>query len=564
MGENMNEIEKLFKFDSNTFTIFIVEQRFVVCKGHDFFNQYINTPNFFDSEEKTKKFYSRILNTIGKTISPISDIISSILLGNYTSSITEIVSSLFKIFSATEHQAAGPDIIDPIIIQEGKITKKTLSKIINIHKESILRPSIIILLKDNDFERAKKLLSECPDGINVKMIRNSGEEIIYKVINCGAENIFSFVSSFSEQCFSTCSNTKREILLNNDWNKNEVVSKFSPILFQFRSKMLLDQKEEISKDLSKTISEITLFETKSSNDKYIAKNIECAARLYRIFCDDKGGQDILIINELSKSLNNEILNAQIYKCADFLPNCSLNEKMRLYENGYKIFKKNNMDDQAIYCRNNMLIEQFYSDKVYPNEFNDLLSEAINNVPGMVGLTHIYNNVGVAYLYSGQSDIAIDIFSKGIDHAVYQNRMLQKLALESNKMIAENYSFTIIEEKRIHFFFRQLFDSMGINKLPFLTADFALNVLSISLKQNTNLAMEILNDFPIVELINNSFCNSLCISERILMLQFLASKYPSIKLFESCNIPNITIKAQGKRKDFILKYGFNPFEFSTWM
>ena len=25
MGENMNEIEKLFKFDSNTFTIFIVE-----------------------------------------------------------------------------------------------------------------------------------------------------------------------------------------------------------------------------------------------------------------------------------------------------------------------------------------------------------------------------------------------------------------------------------------------------------------------------------------------------------------------------------------------------------
>lgn len=560
----MNDIAKLFQFDSNVFTIFVVEQRFVVGKGHDYFNQYINTPNFFDSEEKTKKFYARILNTVGKTITPISDIIAKLITGNYTSSLTEIVSSLFKIFSVTEHQAAGPDIIDPIIIQEGKITKKTLSKIINIHKESVLRPSIIILLKDNDFERAKALLSECPDGINVKMIRNSGEEIIYKVINCGADNIDSFITSFSEQCYSTCSKTKREILLNNDWNQNEVVSKFSPLLFQYRSKMLLDQKEEISNDLSNTISEITRFKATSSNDHYIAKNIECAARLYRIFCDDRGGQDILVANELSKSLNNEILNAQIYKCADFLPDCSYDERMHLYEEGYKIFKRNNMDDQAIYCKNNMLIEQFYSDKVYPSEFNDLLSEAVNNVPGMVGLTHIFNNVGVAYLYSGQSDIAIDIFNKGIDHAVYQNRMLQKLALESNKMIAESYSFSIIEEKRIRLFFRQLFDSMGTNRLPFLTADFALNVLSVSLRQNDYVAEEIINDFPVVELINNSFINSLCISERILMLQYMTAKYSSVNLMNLCNIPKINIEAFGKRKEFILRYGFNPFEFSTWM
>lgn len=560
----MNDIAKLFQFDSNVFTIFVVEQRFVVGKGHDYFNQYINTPNFFDSEEKTKKFYARILNTVGKTITPISDIIAKIITGNYASSLTEIVSSLFKIFSVTEHQAAGPDIIDPIIIQEGKVTKKTLSKIINIHKESILRPSIIILLKDNDFERAKALLSECPDGINVKMIRNSGEEILYKVINCGADNIDSFISSFSEQCYSTCSKTRREILLNNDWNQNEVVSKFSPVLFQYRSKMLLDQKEEVSSDLSNTISEITRFKANSSNDHYIAQNIECAARLYRIFCDDRGGQDILVANELSKSLNNEILNAQIYKCADFLPDCSYDEKMSLYKEGYRIFKRNNMDDQAIYCKNNMLIEQFYSDKVYPSEFNDLLSEAVNNVPGMVGLTHIFNNVGVAYLYSGQSDIAIDIFNKGIDHAVYQNRLLQKLALESNKMIAESYSFSIIEKKRIRLFFRQLFDGMGTNRLPFLTADFALNVLSVSLRQNDHIAEEIINDFPIVELVNNSFNNSMCVSERILLLQYITAKYSSVNLMNLCNIPKINIEAFGKRKEFILRYGFNPFEFSTWM
>ena len=144
----MEEIEKIFQFDSNIFTIFVVEQKFVVGKGHDFFNQYINTPNFFDSEEKTKKFYTRILNIVGKTVTPISDIISSILLGNCASSITEIVAALFKIFSATEHQAAGPDIIDPIIIQEGKITKKTLSKIINIHRKKYMHLNIIKVLME--------------------------------------------------------------------------------------------------------------------------------------------------------------------------------------------------------------------------------------------------------------------------------------------------------------------------------------------------------------------------------------------------------------------------------
>lgn len=561
----MNEIEKIFLPDTNTFTIFVVEQKFVVGRGHIYFNEFANTPNFFDSEEKSKKFYNKLLSTIEKNITPISNLIAKIISGNYISSLSEIVTSLCKLFTVTEHQAAGPEIIDPIIIQEGKITKKTLSKIINIHKESILRPAIIILLKDNDFERAKSLLSECPDGINVKMIRNSGEEIIYKVVNCGADNISSFITSFSEQCYSTCSNTNREMLLNSEWTENEVVSQFSPILFHYRSSMLLDKKEEVINNLSKTILDISDFQVKTANDDYILKNIECAARLYRIFCNDNGGQDIIIAEKLAKSLDNDILNAQIYKCAEFLPDCSLNEKIELYQKGYDIFKTNNMDDQAIYCKNNMLIEQFYSNNVYADEFNDLLVEAINNVPGMVGLTHIFNNVGVAYLYSGQPMKAIDIFNLGLEHAVYQNRIVQKLAIESNKMIAESYSFSIIDETRIKLFFRQVFDGMGIYRLPFLAADYVLNVLSVAFKQNQSLGIELLNSFPIKELMNESFKrNLMCASERILLLQFLSSKYSSFNLLEKCSIPNISIIASGKRKEFIIRYGFNPFEFSTWM
>lgn len=562
----MTDIERIFCSDINTFTVFVVEQRFVVGRGHEYFNKFINTPNFFDSEQKAKQFYEKIIRKIENTITPVSSTISKIITGNYLSSIADIVTALCKLFSVTEHQAAGPNIIDPIIIQEGKVTFKSLNKLINIHKNSILRPAIIILLKDNDFDRAKKLLAECPNGINVKMIRNSGEELLYKVINCGADDITSFISAYSEQFYSTCSNTKLNVLLNSNWVDNQVISTFTPILFRYRSNLLLDQKEEVMTNLNRTINDISDYTTSSNKDEYILKNIECVAKLYRVFCNDYGGSDIIHAKELAEALNNEILLAHVYKCADLLPNCSLSEKQNLYSKAYNIFKKNRMEDHAIYCKNNMLIEQFYSPHVSTDDFYDLFVEVINNVPGMVGLTHIFNNVGIAYLYCGQATEAIEFFNKGIEYAKVQNRIVQKLALESNKMVAESYSFCKIDENRIQFLMRQIFDGMGTYRLPFLAADYALNVLAVAYKQNINLGLELIHTYPIKELIDESFKrNLLCASERILQLKYLSMHYQdAFPLIDMCNIPILPNEARGKRKEFIERYGFNLFDFSTWM
>lgn len=176
----MLDVEKIFYNDSSVFTIFVVEQRFVVGRGHEYLNKFINTHHFFDSERKVKQFYNKVVDKIQGSVTHVADSVASIITGDYVSSIAEIITSLCKLFTVTEHQAAGPHVVDPIIIQEGEVTKRTLNKFINIHKNSILRPAIIILLKDNNFERAKELLSDCPNGINIKMIRNSGEEITYK------------------------------------------------------------------------------------------------------------------------------------------------------------------------------------------------------------------------------------------------------------------------------------------------------------------------------------------------------------------------------------------------
>jgi hypothetical protein len=325
----MPDIERIFRPESSIFTVFVVEQRFAVGRGHEFFQSYINTPNYFDSEEKIKQRFSKIMSQIGKSVTPVSTLVSFLTASPHIATISEIITSLSKLFTVHEHQAAGPDVVDPIIIQEGKVSKRELTKIININKDSILSPAIIILLKDNDFERAKLLLSGCPNGINIKMIRNSGDEEIYRVINNGAENIDSFINSFSEQCYSTCSKTKRNILLNSEWAENHIISSYSPLLFKIRTCLLLDQKEEISAELSELITDLSTISGVSENDEQVLRSIECIAKLFRVFCNDFGGQDILDAHNLARWLNNEVLLAQVYRYAEFLPNCSQQRKNEL-------------------------------------------------------------------------------------------------------------------------------------------------------------------------------------------------------------------------------------------
>ena len=561
----MSDIRELFRPESNIFTVFVVEQRFVMGRGHEYFRSYINTSNFFDSDEKIKKRFRKIIESIEKSVAPVSSLVSVFSPGLQITSITDVITSLCKLFTVHEHQAAGPDVIDPIILQEGKITRRALTKLIHLNKDSILSPSIIILLKDNDFERAKKLLSECPDGINVKMIRNSGEEEIHKIVNCGAEDVDSFIKSFSEQCYSTCSNTRREILLSPKWVDNSLVAKYSPLLLKFRTNLLFDQKEEIIDDLSRLIFEISAVECQQGKDQKVIRSMECIAKLFRVFCLDYGGQDILDAERIASELENEVLLAQVYRYAELLPNCSDQRKDELYQKGCSIFRHNKMEDHAIYCLNNMLVQQFYSDHVTPEQFRDMQVEAVNNVPGMVGLSHIYNNVGIAYLYCGHPTTAIEFFTKGLDYAKYQDRIVQNLALESNRMIAESYSFNTVDENRRRFLVRRIFDGMGMNKLPFLSADYILNILAIAYRQNPNFGNELLHTFPITQLVNRSFLtNIIGTGERILQMQYLASHYPSCYLLNQCEYPKIVSEPSGKRKEFIIRYGYSPFDFNTWL
>lgn len=561
----MEDIRDFFKEQQETFTIYIVEQRFVIGRGLEYFKSFKNTPNFIDTNKQAQKKIHSILSWIQKKIPHTADLIKACFSDINTIGIIDIIVALNKLFSTNEHQAVGPDVIDPIIIQEGEILPKYLAQLIALHKESILQPTIIILLKDNDFERAKKMLSLCPHGINVKMIRNSGESIIYKIINVGADSPEEFLDAFGRQCFSTCSHTRREILVNQEWSGNSSIKKFCPELLKIRTDLLCDNKNNIRLPLNTLISELEKKQGISESDEKLLRSLECISKIFRICCNDSGGQDIMDAYNLAKGLDNEIILAQVYRYSFFMDFVPYAERLLLLDQAYDIFSRNNMEDSAIYCRNNRIIRQFDTDDINVRDFLQLKEKAIYDVPGLVGMSHILNNTGVAHLMTGNPDIAMECFDKGLDYAHRPERMIQKIALLCNKLIAKSYCYYDIDIKELKYVMNLIRDNMGLNKLTFIAARYAMNIISVGFNISPETGQELLHEYNLTPLVQKAFAsNRIGSGQLALQMKFLENTYPDYHLLESCQIPTDVFPVTGRRKNFIQKYGYNPFFFSTWL
>lgn len=560
------DAKDFFKETDETFTIYVVEQRFAVMRGLEYFKSYKGTPNYIDANEIAQKRIYSVLQWIQKKIPPVAQLVELCFGSFLPVDIVDTITALNKLFGIHEHQAVGPDVIDPIIIQEGKILTKYLNQLIALNKESILRPTIIIILKDNNFERAKQLLANSPNGIHIKFIRNNGETEIFKVINNGVSHVTEFISCFAQQCFNTCSNTKRDILLNEEWAENSIIKTYAPLMLKIRTNLLFDEKTEVKDEISGLLNRMTLDSCDNEYNKKIMKSFKCTLHLFNIFCNDQAGNDLKQAYALACDLNNEILKAHTYRYAYFWNDLPLKEQLNLLEDAYGIFMQNNMADHAIYCRNNALVTQFDSGKVYVREFKRLQEEAISDVPGLVGMSHIFNNTGVAHLVTGQPEESIKYFSKGLDYAHTQERNVQRLALKVNRMIAEFYCGEILSDKELKNVMTQIFDSMvRDNILPFISSRYVLNLFSISIQQDFNLGMELLKLFPIEKLINEGINSNVIGGGQILLqTKYLEQKYEGISLLNSRPSLSTVEPITGIRKDFIQNYGINPFYFCIWL
>ena len=60
----IEDVRDFFKETDNSFTIYVVEQRFVVGRGLEYFKSFKGTQNYIDSDLIIKKRISKILQTI--------------------------------------------------------------------------------------------------------------------------------------------------------------------------------------------------------------------------------------------------------------------------------------------------------------------------------------------------------------------------------------------------------------------------------------------------------------------------------------------------------------------
>lgn len=565
----MDDVKKLFREHGNDFTIYVVERKFAIGRGLEFFKFYKGKPNYIDTDQQAKKLLHRLYNWINKKIPSIGEMIKISFDGLTPVGIVDIVIALSKLFTTQEHQAVGPHVLDPIIIQEGKVLKTYINQLVTLHKNSILAPAIIILLQDNDFERAKKLLSECPNGTNIKFIRNDGKTELDKVVNVGADNIDGFLNSFSHQCFSTCSNTSHNILLNEEWSADSMVKKYAPRLLKYRASLLCDEKNKIASNLSNCIADLQdeLKDQRiSNNDLTLLTNFLCIAKLFRVFCEDNGGKDIKEALRIAERLDNKILLAQVYKYAYFFRDKSVLEQKIFLEDAYKIFVENEMADNAIYCKNNRLVRQFDMGTISNREFADMIGEATSDVPGLVGMSHLFNNAGLAFMMTAQPDLALEYFEQGLDYAKSSERIVQRIAILCNQLSTKSYYHEKIEYGEIEKLLIQIFDGMVTEqKLPFISARYAMNLLVIALREKPDWAKELLQNYEILDLVNQGFhSNSIGTGQLLLQIDYINRKYPELAVHLPYKPSKDIIQATGNRRKFIEKSGLNPFYFFTWL
>lgn len=556
-----DDILELFHEEQNSFTIFVVEIQFATGRGLEYFKKFKGKENYINSNFLAESTLQKIVSYITRKVPKLADLIDACFAVEKVN-ISHVVSALCKLFSVNTHQAAGPKVIDPIIIEEQHVSRRLIAQLVELHKESILRPTIIIILRDNNFDRAKEVLRECPNGLNVKFIRNSGSTETCKIINNGAANVQEFVDLFAHQCFGTCSKTSRNVLLADEWANSSIINHFMPSVLQIKSNLLYDEKECVRGSIKDLINDLQDYQGTNLEDEVLIESFACMLKLFKVYSEDRAGVDLSDAYSLAKDLDNEVLLAHVYRYADLFGELNRAQKIQMLSEGQQLFMKNGIADHALYCENNKLIQQFYSDDITLRSFRSMQQEALYNVPGLVGMSIIYNNVGVAHLYSGLYDQAIGYFDKGLDYS--RERIIQRLGLKSNRLIAKCCVYMEISERDVLGFVREVFDLLGTERFPFISANFIANAITISATISRDLLHTVLYDFASMKVLQTALTNnqlgSGSLSEQICVA---AAKY-GINELNDLRIPQHRNSLSGIRQRFIQNHALNPVIFNAWL
>ena len=175
---------------------------------------------------------------------------------------------------------------------------------------------------------------------------------------------------------------------------------------------------------------------------------------------------------------------------------------------------------------------------------------------------IYNNVGVAHIYCGQVDQAIIYLQHGLDYS--RERLVQRLGLKNNMLIAKHYAYMEISEREILSFVREVFDLFGTEKFPFITANYVANAITIAAAKSKELLHSILYDFPSLKVLQSALQdNQLGSGSLSAQLCVVSARY-GIPELSNLRVPQYKSTLSGIRQRFIENHALNPMIFNAWL
>ena len=565
--ENSNDIkcidieERLNPSLTNA-TVNIVTYTFRMKYGKKYFEKFLTTPHYMSSSHKLRNYWNKTINLIRTKQTNIIELVQTLENSDNIkkSVVFETLSMLLQIIPAI---AVNIEVLDPIIIEINKDTLKTASKIVNNFKSSPIRPIIILLLDKNTSSAViEEILKKLPIDLKVAIHKDSGEtEVITVLNNIGADSVEDFMDSYSSQCFCTCCHTKQSILIR-DMKESNIVSILSTLLIKCHSYLLQDNKKSAQEDIKYIHSLLT----HSYIESDLLKMFTCILSLYNVYATDKGGTSILTAINLSRELNNPLMEAFVDRFAHFIPNTSYKEKSEILLKASEIFNKKNVFDHKIYCINNMLTYSFYSESLDTRKFNDLLGEATSNVPGLAGMSILYNNAGTAELYNRNPDIALIRYKEGLDYARANNRPAQRIGLMGNIIITE--SLLGIKHDSQYFIrgFNDIINMPNTRNLPFIQANGMMNFLASAIfEKNFEAVKEITTSQNFKEVLIRSLRdNEMGTGSLIEQLNVLLKKSQGHLNFDYLKCPSHHSIISGIRHNYISENGFNPAIGNAWL
>ena len=543
-------------------TVNIVTYTFRMKYCNSFFEKYSSTPNYMASPNKLKNYFYKIINLIRSKQVNISDMVKTLEESKNIkkSVIFETLLILWQIIPAI---AVNIEILDPIIIEINKNTIRTATKIVNNFKSSPVRPIIILLLdKNTTNEDIVHILKQFPIDLKVAIHKDSGEtEVITVLNNIGASNIEDFIDAYSSQCFCTCCHTKQNILIR-DMTDDNIVTILSTLLIKCHSNLLQDNKIAAKED----IKYIDTLLKNTNIEPQLLMMFRCIVNLYNVYATDEGGNSICEAVELSKELNNPLVSAFVNRFAHFIPNITYGEKADILSQAAKVFEERNILDHKLYCINNMLTYSFYTNNMDISKFNDLLGEATSNVPGLAGMSILYNNAGTAELYNRDPETALIRYKEGLDYAKANNRPAQRIGLIGNIAISE----TLLGIKHeLSYYIRSIYDIINMpntSNLPFIQANGLMNVLAAAIyEKNFEAVDEICHNKEFINVLEKALSPGLLGTGSLIeQINILSAKSEGHFKINNLKYPSQRTILAGIRYNYIRENGFNPAIGNAWL